>query len=746
MAFHRLRWLTACAAAALLLQSSFWHSRIPWVVKLALVALAGVSAWRPQHAAVALAALVPYGHVLISSVWDLYPFRLTEALVLGFLTGYLTWRLRQRASADERRPADGLFYFATLLALVVLASAAVQIAGLQVWHDYPLAYARRFLTFLASGYLTTVTDLRPWVDGRGLVFTAAALLESAALLLALRYLCARNPGLTRRVVVTVVCAGVGAAALSFYKVGSSAMSGTQPLDAVINAERWYFAIPSVNTSGSFFLMVAGLSAAFVVSNRRRPWRMAAYLVATVVLLGAMQLTRTRAALVAGLAIAAAFGAWAGMTRYKLGSPARAVLLAAVILPAAVAAIIVYNPFDLLAPGAEQSLRLRVLFAQTAARMIASAPLFGVGLARYELRYPEFSAPELLSAYQQNNAHNQFLWIAAELGVVGFVAFAGMLGASFALLWSRVRSAHGDYWLPVASGAVAAFVLTWMSGQPLTIPEAAYTFWIVLGALVGPGVSTLAAAAATRRAGVVALAVAASAIGASVPIRAMREIDAIDRSRVTYGLYGWDGTPDGVRYRWSAGRATVFLRSSVTGIELPLRANLAGSPNGVQVEIAVDGRTISRETIDDMEWRRVRLRAPHDREAYWRVDLRIEPTWIPRDVLPDSADGRELGLMVGEISVLQAALLPAGYDRSGSTAVEGASIEQIPVRELRELDRHHHEGVVSRARKVETLAIHHARAELRDEAQVPPDAGDHRRHQRRPPAGAVLHENGESDRQ
>ena len=93
-----------------------------------------------------------------------------------------------------------------------------------------------------------------------------------------------------------------------------------------------------------------------------------------------------------------------------------------------------------------------------------------------------------------------------------------------------------------------------------------------------------------------------------------------------------------------------MRSSVRAIDVPLAASLAIVAGGVQVDIVVDGHNADRMMLYDGGWRAVRINAPASTGPFWRVDLEVRPTWIPR-VVVDSSDERELGIAVGEISVL-----------------------------------------------------------------------------------------------
>jgi O-antigen ligase len=85
--------------------------------------------------------------------------------------------------------------------------------------------------------------------------------------------------------------------------------------------------------------------------------------------------------------------------------------------------------------------IRVELARTGLRMFAANPLFGVGVGRYYAVSGEFSSPQLLRTYLRENAHNNFLQILAELGIVGFGAFAWLLLAVGRRIW-RARTEGG----------------------------------------------------------------------------------------------------------------------------------------------------------------------------------------------------------------------------------------------------------------------------------------------------------------
>ena len=71
----------------------------------------------------------------------------------------------------------------------------------------------------------------------------------------------------------------------------------------------------------------------------------------------------------------------------------------------------------------RALELRKEFALTAVRLVASRPFFGVGIGDYRIASGEFTSERLRAGYPNENAHNNFLQILAEVGSIGFAVFA-----------------------------------------------------------------------------------------------------------------------------------------------------------------------------------------------------------------------------------------------------------------------------------------------------------------------------------
>jgi len=646
--FRAVVWLTQLALVLLLLQSSFWSGQVPWSLKLVVGGTAILAAFRPADALLVVAGLVPLGYAMVTRIWNAYPFGLSEALALAFLAGYL-WHRRPGAAACS--PAgDRLTLPAYLLGLIVVASCLVQIAVLQFRHDYPLPYARDFIRFLATGYLTTVPDWRPSVDGRGFVTTGAVLIEGVALMLCARTLCRRQPALARRLTTVVVAAGVGVAALTIYQVWAGVLGSHQSLLAVIGEKRWSSpAIPSLLTVGGYLMLVAFVAAGTAIASRARGlmgW------LATGVCLAAMWLSQTRSAMVAGLTTVVAGGAWPLFGRLSKRRVLPTLLLAGTVAVAVGAALVAYNPLGILRPRAGASLGFRLQAVQTALRMMETRPLFGVGVGRYWDLSNRFASAALLDAYTNSHAHNMFLWLGAELGLVGLGVFLWILAAAAASIWPRLRTERSDFWFLGLCAGLAAFIITWLAWQVM-YPQAAFTFWILVGVTVAGaarGAGETLARSGWSRLRTIGVAVLIAAVVVSVPLRARREIAEVNPNGITYGFYNWNRDAASIPFRWTRPRAAFLLRSAVQRVEVPISA--AGRPSGrpVDVEFVVDDRPADRMTLDDDEWHRMVLSVPPDAQDVWKVEIRVSPAWVPSQTMADSSDDRELGVRVGEIVI------------------------------------------------------------------------------------------------
>jgi len=91
---------------------------------------------------------------------------------------------------------------------------------------------------------------------------------------------------------------------------------------------------------------------------------------------------------------------------------------------------------------------RMAHWQAALGMWTDHPWLGVGIGNYAAVYPAYALPKWPDSL--GHAHNYYLNVAAEAGLLGLVAYLVLWGAAFWQAWKAVRSSTG-VWQAVAAG-------------------------------------------------------------------------------------------------------------------------------------------------------------------------------------------------------------------------------------------------------------------------------------------------------
>ena len=187
-----------------------------------------------------------------------------------------------------------------------------------------------------------------------------------------------------------------------------------------------------NAAGSTFAMAACLAAALAMNTRwTRAWRRpglvrAAWTLLAALLVLAVWLSGSRMAILAVIGGLGVTLLWARL-RATPRWPWRAAAVAPVALIAALG--LALDPRPSASRSAAKMMTMRGDFMVTGLRMMASAPVFGVGIGRYFETSGRFMPSSIYWFYFHENAHNNFLQIGGELGLVGLAAFCLAAGVS-----------------------------------------------------------------------------------------------------------------------------------------------------------------------------------------------------------------------------------------------------------------------------------------------------------------------------
>lgn len=593
------------AAAALLILVASSILRIDWVplpVAVLVCAVGVLAAFRPAAALLIVAGGTPVAAWLLrgwnpGAAW-------AEALVVAFGAGWATRRLL----APDRDPAlpPALAAPVRLFTWVVVTSAAAQLA-VDLTRLGGSEFAGRTARFLTREYFVSGSERS--------LHAAAFLLEGLLLFGAAARLTAERPRLARRLGMALAAGGAAAAAINFaHLVRSAARSDHfwRLLWQHLVTARLNVHYADVNAAGSVFALLlfvaAGLAAA---RGSARLWGAAAGLIG----LG-LWMTASRTALFACPVALAITAGVAARRRLSPGYRPAAALAALLLLAAAGAAV--YAPARGNQKSSSIAAQVRVGMAGTTWRMLQESPLVGIGLGQFYQRSGEFSSPALLAVFpraQHENAHNNFLQILAETGLIGLAGFLWLLFAAVHTALKPLGRGASD---GVAWGAVAgltAFLLTCLGGHPLLTREAASAFWLVLGLAAGCGLAR-DTAGGSRAASILIV-----ALVLSLPWQVASARRHADFEHLGIGLSEhWEMAYGGVRYRSATNQASLFVPGD-RAFRFSVRVR---STRETRIELRLDGRTADILTVQPDQWTDVTLPARSIRPdaRFSRLDLRV----------------------------------------------------------------------------------------------------------------------------
>ncbi len=615
---------------------------LPLVAKTVIALVFAAALWNPAEAFLLAAGLAPLG-ALVASVFDVDAYRLTEAILLAFFGGSLLhgWPATTRGPAPPTSASAAAGIFA---ALVVGSVVGV---GWQL-SRFPGELGAALQGLAESYYLT---DRIGSVD-------AARLLEGLGLALVTIGLFRRRPALAVQVpavlAASAVCAAV--AALAVWR-------GVGPADLLQRHAKIGYRVAAhvgdLNAAGSYFGMVLCLTVG--MAGRERGTRRAMWLGAGAACALGLWLSASRTALASVGIVMALAAAWV-VTRRWNPAPRLAALAAILVVLVAIGAL---RTRTLEQDPDFHGSSFRIQFTETSARMIAAHPWFGIGVGRYYAESPLFLSPELAYTYKSENAHNNFLQIAAETGIVGFACFALWIAGGLGVAVRALARNPDDWRLAGALAGVLAFLGTCLAGHPLLVAEVACAFWVQFGLVVALGSSTLLnltagtaeavepAVAETRSAPWAPVAAVGVLLLVSAQAWTLREPHAPAASQAVDGFYGWETAADGVRYRWSEQYASVFVPGDVLRVEIPVRVPkeaLGREPMGVTASTpGLGGRFFAGE-----EWTMISaiLEPTIPPTDVNRITLRTDRVWRPADFIAGSTDTRSVGVQVGEYRVVR----------------------------------------------------------------------------------------------
>ncbi len=590
----RVAWILATVLTASTVLS-IYHLPVGWLPAIAVSALALGAAFSSYNALLVIAGLGPlsasmFGLLRNSSMG----LDFGEAMVLAFLAGCSARRvIRPQPLAVPR----GFASAAAVLLSLTLASGIVDAAAIRTEQpDRTLADLTRY--FLTQEYFVRLNTIR----------STMLFAEGVALMVMAADACGGDRVRRDRLLRMMVVGATTAALFNAMKILTSAM--LQPdtwskFFAYFATARVNIHFPDLNAAGSYFALMLFVALGFVPRGRGPA------VAAAVVIAAGLWMAGSRTALAAALGGACVAG--------LLLAPSRRTRAGLAIGMAALATVIVMTAWKLYPQGrnatVDEALAFRVLMGKAAVELTFTHPLFGVGLGHF---------PELSGIYQ-NNAHNNFLQISAELGIPALLAFV-IIG------WFAVRASwrDGETWGP-AKGlnlGLAVFFLTCIAGHPLLVSGAAYPFWMAIGLAA----SVSAVPTVSRRIRLAGAAVILL-IAVTLPFRVSAAIRDADVEHSSTGFSKWQTRSDGWRYRWAGGHASFFVAPAARAVRIPLALG-PQAPEVVEVRLFLDGieanRVVLRQGEDVRTVRLILVRRVATRFARIDLESRLPGASAPLD--------------------------------------------------------------------------------------------------------------------
>lgn len=601
-ASRRALWLLALAVLSLF-PITWFISSVPLALKVGVAGLLAVAAIRPGLALLIWAGMAP----LSTSLAGLTGLPSLGAALLEVMTTSVIFGAVVRSPIG---PPTHMALPAIFMSSVAIASGLSELPARFMTATQEHLGGGTIGRLLVQHAVDRLAPLDPW-------YFALLVVEGCALAWAAERLTRQDADLAPKVVWYALLGHAGVGVLNVVRlIGASMRADEFPaslprifLSVRVNTQY------DVNAAASILVMVI-LAAVGLASRRARVVLAPAIGIAIVslwvagsrVAMAALLLSLTAVLLVRARRSAKALWAAGGVFVVSVG---------------VIGWIVIANPAqrNLSLPATIAS---RAVLFKAAFGMIADAPVLGVGAGTFLEESPNYGsealAPLVYDHRTRDNAHNYFLQTLAEQGIVGLIALVAMLIA--ALLPALRAGPRHDVLLTWLTAGVGASILTWMTGHPLLLTEAALMFWLFTGMLAG-----LTAPPGGRRLVLRRVTIAASiAILVSIPFRAVAVERAANLEHRGIGVSLWQNAVDGERYREANTEFSLFLPAEAA-MALPIRS-ATGSP--VTVELRIDSRPIDRVVAPPGLWRAVRVQLPESASRYIKVDFLVtDPTSCAR---------------------------------------------------------------------------------------------------------------------
>jgi hypothetical protein len=426
-----------------------------------VIVLGGLAWWRPADALILVTAIAPFGGILalLSGTHDTWTLPLAFAVVVG------------ASIRESRRPEPNAGWAAATATWYATVAASMLVGLLEDAPGRGPGYWPGVGRWLLTGF--PIADSHLYLGIRGAVIAIVGVQLAALVAKVVR----RDPPVAIRLLKAALLGTAAVGVLSSSRLVEIALRRPPFLTTLLAGLRNLrisAAFPDVNAASALYLLMLPVA----IEGVRRPASRRWALPALPCLLAGLWLTGSRTSLVL-VPVLAVITVWLVADRVRLSRSRR--IAAAVFVVVLGALFFASHPRSLRSSNA---LSIREEMAMATGRMVAAAPLFGVGIGQYRASSPGFMSNRVRQWYPAQNAHNQFLQVLGELGFTGLLVFGALLTLALGnSTWQVLARTVPDG----ATGAVVGlwgFLVTSLTMHPLLVPEAGMVFWILVGVARG----------------------------------------------------------------------------------------------------------------------------------------------------------------------------------------------------------------------------------------------------------------------
>ena len=301
---------------------------------------------------------------------------------------------------------------------------------------------------------------------------------------------------------------------------------------------------------------------------------------------------------------------------------------------------------------DESLIRRFALWQRALNIIGTFPITGSGIGSFFRISPNFESPNYKRYENFNeNAHNYYLQLGAEIGLPGLFIFLSIILYTFKAGF-QVLSIKDEF-NPLIKGLLfgfSAYLLTMLTGHALLLANQQFFFWFIIATITIPHKTfqKVKIYEKYRHYSKLLIGLLALAIVSSYSYQLYAKQSPLDFQYGFYGVEDWGD--DEMRWTWRRAVQKVKASSNLIGLKVVAPSQTSDGPGGLRVRLTLNDKILDELHFFNGGVKPVYYFSNGIKNGDVEIQIEVNKTFNPlRKGL--SGDPRELGVAVSPISFL-----------------------------------------------------------------------------------------------